>query len=312
MLGTRSQTKKQEGETSDTVAKAQKSSTPKKKTATPPSAMRRSRRNQTQEELQSKNTGVGLSIDINGSSKKKNKKIVFDEDEVITDEPHLERHVQGESSELSIDGPTEHDDVDDEVEEVKGSSAREEILNQLEAEEKGALKAKKKKKRKERRTVKDSDDEGEDFDDDFFAQLETVKADEEEKKKLESKKKKGKHTTFVVEENDQASAILAHPKKVGHNIQVVVLPEPEEMTMDDGIFGLPTSELSTAALLYSRSILKDGTDMGAKRKRGSPSLPDTSWKRSRKMNLIMTTKSRFNRRGGRGRPAANFVSKAVK
>ena len=289
--------------------------------STPTAVQRRSRSSskpqRKEEELlrHAKNTGVGISIDIGIASessneqnhKKPNKKTIFGEDELPE-----ETDVVKEPLPLTAATPaTEADDDDDDndaVEEVKGSSAREEILHQLDAEEKGALKPKKAKKRKDRTKVKsDTKKEGEEFDDEFFAELEAVKAvAEEEKKRLASKTKKGKHTTFVVDENEETSATFSQPKKVGHNIQVVVL---EDVEMDDAITAVPTSALSADALLYSRSFIPDGSDKkGGKRKRNSPTLPDTSWKRSRKMNLIVSAKGRFNGgRKGRGRPAANFV-----
>lgn len=288
--------------------------------SSPTPTKRSGRKKRQKEELKSKNTGVGLSIAINNDeSAKKNKKIIFDED-VPIDEGDLEetagidkkdQEKEGDDEvEVTASKEEEEEDEDDAVEEVKGSAAREEILQQLEAEEKGALKTKKRKKRKDRATeVPDDDDD--DLDDDFFAQLETAKAEEQTKKESETKKKKkGKHTTFVFGENDKGGrADPSAPKKVGHNIQVVVLPDEEETFMEDAITAVPATALSEEALLYSRSSLQDGADKKAgKRKKNAPVLPDTSWKRSRKMSLVMTPTSRFNRRGGRGRPAANFAS----
>jgi len=288
---------------------------------------RQNPKKQQQEALQIKNTGIGLSIDINKASETRNKKIVFDDDEVITQENPMDSQTVLERPKgINKGGHSSEDDDDlddDMVEEVKGSSARDEILQQFKVEEKGALKVKKQKKRKDRRTAKEEDadegDDDDDFDDDFFAQLETVKAEEEEdRKRLASKqKKKGKHTTFTFDDADHANPTFTQPKKVGHNIQVVVLPDVEETEIDDAmITTLPSSTLSQDALLYSRSFLPDGKDKGGKRKRNSPILPDTSWKRSRKMNVILSsTKGRSRRKTGRkgtGRPAPNFVTKAVK
>lgn len=295
--------------------------TPTKKSGAPTRSS--SRRQRKKEDLKSKLTGLGLSIDIDKSPENKNKKIVFDDDledvetaekETDLNEVTDEDRKVNNSAETS-DSATKDDDLDDMVEEVKGSSAREEILQQLEAEEKGKIKAKAKRKRKERQKPQvEEPDEGEDFDDAFFEQLEVAKSTEREKEKLESRKEKGKHTTFVFDESDKASSKQAmQAKQVGHNIQVVVLPEQDSVDIEDAITAVPTSAWTEEALLYSRSSLTDGADRGGKkRKRNSPVLPDTSWSRSRKMNLITTPKARENRRAGRGRPAANFVTKKSK
>lgn len=310
-----------------------KESTPssaKEETLSPTPSKRSSRKKKQSEGLKSKNTGVGLSISIDDqSSAKKNKKIVFDDDdeeqgdtqqkklEQPTKDIHaLEVEEDDEPETMGNDNAEEKEDEnDDAVEEVKGSKAREEILHQIEAEEKGAVKTKTKRKRKERvKEAKDEkdDDDDDDLDDDFFAKLETVKAEENRKKaETKKKKKKGKHTTFVFDEHDQAKSGKAAPKKVGHDIQVVVLPDQESTALfdDDAIAAVPTdAALSKEALLYSRSQLDDGCDAPGKRKRNAPVRPDTSWKRSRKMNLLATPKSRFNRRGGKGCPAANFAT----
>lgn len=264
-------------------------------------------RKKRKEELKWKNTGLGLSISID-SNTKKNKKIVFDDDEDLDqtiDEKDNEKLVETPPGEADGD---EDDNDDDAVEEVKGSAAREEMMAQLQAEEKGALKPKKSRKRKERQ--KDEDDD--DLDEDFFAQLETVKAEEEKEKQAKKKKKRqGKHTTFVFNEGDNTTS-SSEPKKVGHNIQVVVLPDQGDALQDDSLAGISTT-LSGDALMYSRGSLHNGSDGGPKKKsRKSPNRPDTTWKRSRKMNLVLTSQSRFHRRGGKGRPAANFASKKIK
>ncbi len=288
-----------------------------------PTAKRQSGKTRSKEVLKSKTTGVGISITIHDDAAKENKKIVFYDDEDVayqptTQEPIDESDKDGydpATNKAGQDSPTDiDDDNDDAVEEVKGSAARQEILQQLEAEVKGASKSKKKKKRKDptKGDAEKDDDNDDDLDDQFFAKLETIKAEEEEKKKTESKKKKkGKHTTFVFGEDGNGKKVgdSSAPKKVGHNIQVVVLAEHEDAIANDPFTAIPSTALTKEALLFSGSDLKDGTDRGGKRKRNASNLPDTSWKRSRKMNLVITPKSRFNRRGGRGCPAANFATK---
>lgn len=288
---------------------------------TPSKSSKRQPRKKTRsskEGLKSKNTGIGLSIDLSDESTKQNKKIVFDDTIGDDDEKILDETTKGtveQSDQVQI-GVTvnDKDDDDDAVEEVKGCTARDEIIQQIETEVKVAGKAKKKaKKRKEKKEEKvenDDDEDDDDLDDDFFEELETIKAEEQAKKELESKKqKKGKHTTFVFRENNKAKK-LSTPKSVGHNIQVVVLADQLETISDDPFTSVPTSSLTKEALVLSRSDLKDGADQGGKRKRKAPNRPDTTWKRSRKMNLLATPKSRFNRQGARARPAANFVTKS--
>jgi hypothetical protein len=309
MVATRRSPKKAQSEVaSDVPQNSQRASTLKTKapkSSVPKDGNRRKKQN---DEIQSKNTGLGISIEISGSSKQQSKKIVFDEDEIVTADDPEKVHALDAPQGVEKGAPSD-DDVDDAVEEVKGSSAREEVLHQLQLEEKGAVKTKKTKKRKERRNAKEKDPGDDDLDDDFFAQLETVRAEEEQKKMLASRRKKSKHTTFVFDEINQSPTGISQPISMGHNIQVVVLPELEEMETDDVITAQPLSSLPAEALLYARCSLPDGSDKGGKRKRGSPNLPDTSWKRSRKMNLILSSKARFHRVGGRGLPAANFATK---
>ena len=337
MVSTRRSRKSTEPTNDETPAANHEITDANDESSTPTPSKRKGRKKNQRDELKSKNTGVGLaiSIDDEDSAAKQNKKIVFGDDEegdaLVEREDPEPNAGGGNDNEEAGDGDKpetieneakedQDEDADDAVEEVKGSKAREEVLHQLEAEEKGAVKVKKTRNRKGR--VKEDQEQGEEsedeLDDDFFAELETVKAEESQKQTdaQKKKKKKGKHTTFVFDENNDGKGDNLDPSKsrdVGHNIQVVVLPIQEDGPMDDAITAFPTGTLSEEALLYSRSQLNNGFDksVAGKRKRNAPVRPDTSWKRSRKMNLLLTPKSRFHRKGRKGRPAANFATKSI-
>ena len=183
-------------------------------------------------------------------------------------------------------------------------------MEQLESEEKQSLRSKKKRKKRERksRDEEDDSDEEEDFDEDFFAQLEAAKA--QEKQKLEKKRGKGKHTAFVFAQD--GDTIDERPRKADHNIQVVVLKDPSEGSgTANAITAVPTNALSNDALIYSRNQLINGSDGVARGATGQKRKwqPDTTWKRSKKMNHLAASRSRGNRRKGRGMAAANFVLK---
>ena len=263
------------------------------------------RQKQKEEQLKSKNTGVGLKISIDSSASNK-KKITFDDDDNIVDEiPPVAEEVVDTGNDPSEE---DNDDDDDMVEEVQGQTAREEILEQLQSEEKQSLRSKKKRKKRERKPREEEEDEDdEDFDEEFFAQLEAAKA--QEKEKLEKKRGKGKHTAFVFAQDD--NIIDERPREADHNIQVVVLKDPSEDSTLNAITAVPTNALSNDALIFSRSRLINGSDgiaRGATGKKRKWQV-DTTWKRSKKMNHLMAARSRASRRKGRGMAAANFVKK---
>lgn len=264
----------------------------------------KTRQQQRNEALKSKNTGVGLKISLDTNP---NQKIVFGDDEEISDIEEQEK--EPEEPKKNSNEEEEDDDEDGDVEEVKGQEAREEILEQLKNEERQALKPKKRKKRKERKQVEEEkeEEEEEDFDDSFFAQLDSAReeAQQEEQRKYHPK---GKHTTFVFQQEKEP--LSSTPKDMDHDIQVVVLNNTAEDATTNTLFDVPPNKLSEEALLYSRIRLLDGSDdqpnpASSKRKRKQ----ETTWKRSRKMNHLTLARARVNRRGGRGRPAANFAKK---
>lgn len=311
MVSTRNSAKKAVADDDEAPEVAEVSST---KAKTPKKTPKSNRKTKRKEELKSKNTGLGISISIDETPAKGNK-IVFDEENL----PEVEVQVEeGEGTQELPDTDTnkqstekiENDEDDDAVEEVKGSAAREEILEQLKTEEKQSLKAKKKKKRKERQKAEEKvEDDEEDFDEDFFAELEAVREAQDATRK--AKQPKGQHTTFVFPENerDGHAEDPSAPRRVEHNIQVVVLPEDGDTVVDNAITAIPHEDLSQAAIMFSRGQLVDGADKGKKRKsKTTPKRADSSWKRSRKMGLLAGSSARFHRMGGRGRPAANFVT----
>ena len=310
MVSTRNSAKKETFRDEDTTPPPEEEDDAPEEVVATKKTPRSNRKKKQKAVLKSKNTGVGLSISIGESAKSQgNKKIVFDEDNL----PEIEADdidTEDANDQTQSTGPTkpdtEDDDDDDAIEEVKGSAAREEIIEQLKSEEKLSLKTKKKRKRKERKVEK-VEEEDEDLDDDFFAELEAVRAEEAaERAAIKAKKPKGKHTTFVFQESEQGQADESAPQKKSHGIQVVVLPE-EGTVADSAITAIPAEELSETAILFSRGGLLDGADRGKKRKnKTAPKRADTSWKRSRKVGLLAG--GRFRPRGGHGRPAANFVT----
>ena len=248
--------------------------------------------------------GLKISIDSSASNKKK---ITFDDDDIVDEIPPVAEEVVETGNDPSEE--VDNDDDDDMVEEVQGQTAREEILEQLQSEEKQSLRSKKKRKKRERkpREEEEEDKDDEDFDEEFFAQLEAAKA--QEKEKLEKKRGKGKHTAFVFAQDD--NIIDERPREADHNIQVVVLKDPSEDSTLNAITAVPTNALSNDALIFSRSRLVNGSDgiaRGATGKKRKWQV-DTTWKRSKKMNHLMAARSRANRRKGRGLAAANFVKK---
>lgn len=253
----------------------------------------KTRRQKLNEELKSKATGVGLKISVDSASKKN--KIVFNDEKIpIEDEVQPDPVVQQEAS------PNEDEDDDDVVEEVHGQVAREEILEQMDAEEKFSVRSKKKRKKKERTPMEEEEEE--EFDDDFFAELEAAK--EAERRKMESKKPKGKHTAFVFSQEDGLAD--ERPRAVDQTIQVVVLQDSANDTTGNAITSVPTNALSHEALEYSRGGLANGSDGVARSATGKKRKwqPDNTWKRSKKMNSFV----RVNRRGGRMAPF-NFAKK---
>ena len=198
------------------------------------------------------------------------------------------------------------DDDDDAVEEVKGSRAREEMMEQMNAEEKLATKSKKPRKQRERKQVDEDSGDDDEFDENFFAELEAAKA--EEQKKLAKSQKKAKHTTFVVSQDE--AEMDDTPREVDDTIQVVVLKNPLQDSTADAIAAVPTNKLSQQAVMFSRGKLVNGSDGVARGATGKKRKwqEDSTWKRSKKMKNMV----RVNRGGSkRGKSLAptNFVKK---
>jgi len=140
------------------------------------------------------------------------------------------------------------------------------------------------------------------MDEDFFAQLD-VELDEErkeKKRKSTTTAPKGKHTTFVSKDENDAAF------QADHNIEVVVLAESSNSTTAASSSVSRGTAPSEAAMLFSRSRMVDG--ISAIKKSGGPTKKKPQktegWKRSNKMNRILSTKKRNNK------PAAHFVIKA--
>lgn len=303
-----------------------------KKIPTKGKKKRKAREKQRKEELKSKATGVGLKISVDGDSAPTNKKLVFDDSNLPTEEDDNDDSTSDKikdeklASDILMGGKEDNeDDDDDRVEEVKGKAARDEIMDQMETEAKQSLKTEKKRKRKPRKekakeTVtkekegNDSDDDDEEMDEDFFAQLDSVrKVELEERKELEKSAaraaSKGRYTTFVFAKNENDDDTLSDPVQIDENIQVVVLKNPSSNSDATGNSSfLPNTSVTEKALLYSRNLLQDGSDRAAgatemKRKLKRSGEDIQPWKRARQR--LSMGRSRLTK----GRPAAFFKTK---
>jgi hypothetical protein len=301
---------------------------------------KKARQKQRIEELKSKSTGVGLKISLE-STPVNNKKIVFDDSNLPTDEDGNDDVADDEplNSQIAIEGENHNDydngddgdegddddDDDDAVEEVQGKAARDEAMDQMKTEAKQSLKTVKKRKRKPRKektaevaaTTKndnDSDADDDEMDADFFAQLESVrKAELEEREELEKSAArealKGRHTTFVFAKHKGDEDAMSDPVQINKNIQVVVLKEPSSAFKATANRSFqPNSTISEKALRYSRNRLKDGSDPAAgatemKRKRNRSGEDVQPWKRGRQR--LSMGRSRLTK----GKPAAFFKRK---
>jgi hypothetical protein len=158
--------------------------------------------------------------------------------------------------------------------------------------------------------------------DEFFQQLDEEREMEQQKQqKMKKQSSVGKHTTFVMsgDSNDE----MAMDRMVDHNIEVAVLPPSSNrnlmMSNNMNAATAPTKEM----LLYSRSLLLVDADDSKEQQPTSSSLPKgktktvqrktavattRSWKRSKKMNRILTPGARRRNRT-KGTAAAHFVVK---
>lgn len=270
-------------------------------------------RRRQRETLRAKATGK---IDISNAPSA-NKRIVFDDNEpvnrkdITTDDQKVNDAESGMDKVMTSEPPREqdeesevgHDSDEDAVEEVQTSQAHQQEKEQRSQERQSARASLQKttKKRRRKKTVEQEEEE-EDFDEDFFQQLEqerqAAKNEQRKAKKLASESK-GRHTTFVVAEDDNNRVL---PTTV-EGIQVAVLSNIVEPTLSE-----PTEE----AYIYSRSRLDNGSDglsakqkQKAKRRKVKPE-ENPSWQRSRKMNVLGSTRLGQNRGG---RPAALFAKR---
>lgn len=273
----------------------------------PKKKKRNARKKKQKEELKSKATGTGLKISVDSAPKKN--KIVFDDSNLPSeddDDNDDKDSTNNQRLNAGLASQQDESDDDDAVEEVKGTAARDEALDQLETEAKQSLKTKKKRKRKPRKekVEKDYDDEDAEMDDDFFAQLDSVReAEMKEQQALDEsaarEAMKGKHTTFVFAKNKSDEDGSSDPVDINENIQVVVLNNSNIGEKD---------ALSEKALTYSRNRLTSGADplegaaeLKRKRMRSGPEIQP--WKRAKK-GLAMG-RSRLRK----GKPSAFFKRK---
>jgi len=286
-------------------------------------------RKQLKEEIKTKTTGVGFKISVDMDSAPTNRKTVFDDSNLPTDEDDNDDSTHDKRKDVKlISGiPTEEeeDNDDDIVEEVQGKAARDEALDQIKTEAKRSLKTKKKRKRKPRKEkteeaatksqeYNDNEDDHEKMDADFFARLESVrKVELKERKELKKSAArsalKGRHTTFIFAKNKDDDETVNDPVQINENIQVVVLKNPSSTSEVIGnSYFVPNTSISKKALLYSGNLLKDGSDNAAgaiemKRKRNRSGEDIQPWKRARQR--LSMGRSRLTR----GKPAAFFKTK---
>lgn len=242
----------------------------------------------------------------------KNKKIVFGDDGIQTQNNEIEAVENDDVSDKENSNEDENDesesgDDDDAVEEVKGSAARESTQRLRESERMTAKDSMSKKKRKKKDDVapaadaenddesSESENENEAGDDllteNFFTKVDSERADklqqtkkEEKMKRVQQKQKRlGKHTTFVAEGGYKMTDT---PHKKDQNIEVVTIGygETSESTIMSATLGTAPSK---AAIAFARGSMTCGTS----KERGSDSRKrksknEETWKRSRKVNTL--------------------------
>jgi hypothetical protein len=277
-------------------------------------------RRQRRDQADARNTGVGISKDNAPTGKK----IIFGDDVIENDDKVEKEETPADDEDMEEDdekvqeegGDDDDDDDDDAVEEVNTAAAREhaqEERGREHATARAAVSVKSRRKRKKQAESEPAEDAAEnEFDDDFFAQLDEEMTEEQkqEKEKRKLAQPKGRHTTFVVPDEDENGTSAP----VGHNIEVTVLGETDSRPSDPVILNTDPSE---TAVLFSRNRLDNGSDgVSAKQlqkaKRSGKKNPATpSWKRSKKMNLLLAPGARSKRlKEGQGRAAAHFVVEA--
>ena len=313
-------------------ASDRKKTTPKNK-STPSSssaANKRNRKKEIEQALRLKSTGLGLAISIDngqgGGAPKTGRKIVFPVDDVDDGGSHdatpLAGDQTGEDSETMLEkqekpisaASDESDDDDDAVEEVKQTDAREELNAQRFNERASAVvnvtKGGKRRKRKNRLQDSDALEDADDLPSGFFEELDAELAHGRKARKTEQKSKdaepKGKHTTFVVQGDDAEDSTI----RVDDTIQLVILESKDRTEANE--------EVSTRAMIYSRSQLLDGKDKISDKKRqlakkaGRKTIEPEGWVRSSKMNRLLVPGRAALRKAGKGAVAPRFVAQGSK
>lgn len=262
-----------------------RSSSSKKIGGLSPREVRRSRR----EDLRHKETGVGVSAPTG-------KKIVFGDDEDLQQEEPEEAAADADPK-----GDAEEDSDDDSaVEEVGTSVARKKDVEQRERERATARTAVSAKPRRKRKKVEATPAVDNEFDEDFFEQLDQDMAEEKIEKPVQPQ---GRHTTFVSADEEEVGTTCS----VGHNIELAVLQDDSKARL------ILNSEVSESAVVFSKGRLLSGSDgISAKqlqkaKKAGRKTAGTPSWKRSKKMNLLLAPGAKSKRQKTQGRAAAHFV-----
>jgi hypothetical protein len=254
-------------------------------------------------------TGLGISKE----NAPKGKKIIFGdveeslvEKETTPVDDEKDAEVDMDEEQVSEEGGDDDDDDDDDaVEEMDTAVARENLREQRGKERATARAATVlvKPRRNKRKKQVDAEAADNEFDDDFFAQLDEEMTEEQKLlKEAKMAQPKGRHTTFVVPDEDATGTNVP----AEHNIEVAVLGEPFDHVI------LNTEQTETA-LSFSRSRLDNGSDgVSAKqlqkaKQQGKKTAETPSWQRSKKMNRMILSGARSQRRKGQGKAAAHFV-----
>jgi hypothetical protein len=269
-------------------------------------------RQQQSRQLRSRSTGVGISIgsiaenqDKNNQSKNRKTTVFEDIDSPVQyeDEHRIYSIPENQNAGKKLfdndnDEADKNDDTSD-VEEVSGTLAKDQALEQMAKETETAVKCSLTKPRKRKKKEKSHQEEKHEmFDDEFFQQLEHERSEQRKQRKLSAKlsqnnqQKTGKHTKFSL--NDGATTFETK-KLEEHNIEVAVLGTYSSDGNSVRNYLLDCSEPPTeSTLLYSRSLLVDGTvplsarQLQKAKKAGHKNLNEaaTTWKRSKKMNRL--------------------------
>lgn len=245
-------------------------------------ALTRESKKKRSEDLRAKSVGLVGKIDTEQTAAKK---IIFADDELADETVPVTRVLANDDEALD-------DDDDGNVEEVRASVAKEQVVGQMQLERKTAIvlqKIETKRKRKAVDTMTTTDDA---MDEDFFAKLDAELDQERRDKKQAKIAPKGKKTTFISREETE------NVVEREHNIAVVVLGSPEAVAAATG------TKPSQAALLFSRSKLQDGISTIKKTgiSKNKPAKKE-GWRRSHKTTRILAS----GRKQRRSKPAAHFV-----